>query len=134
MRKLSGFHLIEILITLTIISILTALLIPIYTNYFVQTKRIEAAMLLSQLALAIEKYYIENNTYREATLSLLHFPEVIIDGNYRLSIRQATNYDYLLAAKPLGKQATRDNRCKTLLLSSTGKKMVTGKGTIQECW
>ena len=132
--KDAGFHLIEILIVLAIISILSAFYLPSYLQYLVQERRLEAETMLSKLAIAMEQYQIEQNTYQQASLEKLHFSEFIVNNNYKLTIQSATDFDYVLAAMPLGKQEENDKRCGTLLLYSTNAKAVTGYGGIEECW
>lgn len=135
MKKITvGFHLIEILITLAIISILITLGIPMYSHYVTQERRLEAATILSQLALALEQYHIEQNSYEQATLPLLHFPKTIAKNTYQLAIQSATDTQYFLTATPLGIQAIRDVACATLTLNAKGEKGNTGAKEADECW
>lgn len=130
----SGFHLIEILITLVLVSVLTAIAIPVYTQHIVHAKRLEAAGMLSKLAIAMEKFHIENNSYQKATLNKLRFPKIIVSKQYELLIQSADDDDYLIVAKPLGYQAEKDVECGSLMMNSFGEKMVTGSRTVDECW
>ena|SRR3989338_8337717 len=130
---LKGFHLIEILIVLAIVGILAAFSIPLYSQYRMQERRQEAAQILSQLAIAMEKYQVEQNTYQDATLNLLHFKELIADHRYQLIIQSATENDYFLVAKPLETQAENDP-CGALTLNSRGEKGITGTEKIEDCW
>lgn len=131
---MKGFHLIEILIVLVIISILTTLAMPLYSQYLVHERRLEAASMLSKLAIAMEQYHIEHNSYQDATLAGLNFSEIIAKNNYRLVIQSAADHDFLLAAKPLTHQAEKDEACGSLTLHSNGEKGVTGPGRVEECW
>jgi len=133
-KSIYGFHLIEILMTIAIIGITASLSFPLYTQYLVQARRVEAKNTLSQLALAMEQYHIEHNSYEDATLVNLNFPEMIAKENYQLSIQNATGQDYLLSAIPLGKQLEKDRECQTLSLNAKNEKMITGHGSIAECW
>lgn len=130
----NGFHLVELLIVLAMIGILTALSLPIYSQYVVHTRRLEAARTLSKLMIAMEQYHIEHNTYQDVTLATLNFSELIVKNNYRLLIQAAHHYDYVLVAKPLGQQAEKDSRCAELTLASNGEKGITGLGKAEECW
>ena len=129
-----GFHLIEVLITLAIISILTAFCLPLYSQYTVQARRLEAKTILSELAIAMEKFHIEHNTYEGATLAALHFSDWIAKNNYRLLIQTATNNDYTLIAYPHAKQAEKDAQCASLILHANNKKEISGDGKTNECW
>jgi type IV pilus assembly protein PilE len=132
--QVSGFHFIEILMTLAILSILIAFAIPHYNNYFVQSRRLEAASVLSQLALALEKYHIENNSYEHVSLEILKFQHFIVNNYYHLKINHASKTDYLISAKPLKDQFRKDKNCKTLFLNSKGERKISGNGKLQDCW
>lgn len=130
----NGFTLMEILSVIAIISIISTLSFPLYTDYLIHTRRLEAASILSKLAVAMEQFHIEHNTYENATLAALNFSEVISKNNYRLMIQTANNDDYTLSAIPLGKQAEKDLACATLTIKSNHQKGVTGNGKVNECW
>lgn len=134
LKTFRGFHIIEVLMVLAIIGIVTALAIPLYSQYITSTRRLEAANTLSKLAVAMEKFHIENNSYENATLEALNFSDSIAKDNYHLIIQTASNNNYSLAAEPIGKQAEKDFRCATLVLSANNKKTVTGPGNTEECW
>jgi type IV pilus assembly protein PilE len=114
MKKSFGFSLIELLTTLSIAAIIAAFCLPLYTQYLTKTHRLEAQTILSKLAIEMEKFHIEHNTYESATLDGLGFSENIAKNNYRLSI-QSTQNDYTLFAKRTGKQ-------EEIILYSTGRK------------
>lgn len=59
----AGFTLIEVMITIAIVSILAAIAIPAYNGYILNAKMSEATINLSSLRLAQEEYYLENNAY-----------------------------------------------------------------------
>ena len=129
----AGFHLIELLITLAIIGILIAISVPIYSQHLVTEKRLEACGMLAKLAIAMEQFNIAQDTYAGATLSMLGFPSKIVRENYQLNINLATFNDYVLAAIPLGNQASKDSACGTLLLNSRGERKIEGPGKIEDC-
>lgn len=58
-----GFNLIELMITVAILSILTAVAIPAYTGYVTAAKMTEAKNNIAALKLAEEEYFLEKNTY-----------------------------------------------------------------------
>ncbi|MBO7126042.1 prepilin-type N-terminal cleavage/methylation domain-containing protein [bacterium] len=64
MRK-KGFTLIEIMVVVTIMGILAAVAIPLYSGYANRAKRVEAEEQLMTLASAEEDYF---NTYRQYTI------------------------------------------------------------------
>jgi len=134
MQKIIGFHLIEILIVLSIISIFASITLPRYSQYVAHEKRLEAAGALTKLAVAMEQYQIENNTYENATLENLHFSSTVAKNAYRLYIQTATETDYLLVAAPNDKQAENDPECGALTLDAKGNRGVSGSGEIETCW
>jgi len=131
---MKGFHLIEMLVVLTIFALLIALGQPFYSRYFTHEKRLEAEATLAKLALALEQYHIEHDSYEGATLASLHFPSSIAKDTYRLEIHSATDNDYLLEAKAVGKQAGNDADCRRLTLNADGEHGVIGKGSVEQCW
>jgi type IV pilus assembly protein PilE len=62
-RKTSGFTLIEVLITIAILSILTAIAIPAYQGYITTARQTEGWENLASLKLAQEEFFLENNSY-----------------------------------------------------------------------
>ncbi len=134
MRKINGFNLFELMITLFIIGILSALCLPVYSNHLVHARRLEAEINLFKLANALEQYHIVNNTYQNAELATLGLSEKVAHGQYRLLIRIVSETDYAIEALPLDKQAESDGLCGSLLLNSEGKRGVTGSGELGECW
>jgi prepilin-type N-terminal cleavage/methylation domain-containing protein len=62
-RGRSGFTLVELLVTLLIIGILSAIAIPMFLGQMEKSKRTEAAQNLQALRLLMEQYYNENGCY-----------------------------------------------------------------------
>jgi type IV pilus assembly protein PilE len=131
---LLGFHLLEMLIVLVIIGILAALSVPTYTQYLIHARRFEAENTLVKLAIALEQFHFEHQTYENASLAALGFAEMIAGNHYQLKILSATPYDYELASIPISDWAKKDLLCATLMLNSQGEKSATGTGNIDECW
>lgn len=62
-NRRSGFTLIELMITVVIISILAAIAYPSYTRYVIQTRRSDAQIAIQQMANRLEKFFGYCNTY-----------------------------------------------------------------------
>ncbi len=58
-----GFTLIELMITVMIIGILSAIAIPQYQQYVTKARRAEAKAGLARVQGALERYFTVNNTY-----------------------------------------------------------------------
>ena len=58
-----GFSLIEVLVSLAILGVLTAVAIPAYNGYITTAKMAEAENNLAAIRLAEEEFFLENNRY-----------------------------------------------------------------------
>ncbi|HEY5648619.1 MAG TPA: type IV pilin protein [Nitrospiria bacterium] len=58
-----GFTLIELMVTVSIIAILAAIAIPLYSNYIYRGKQIEAKTLLMTIKVEQEQFMAENGCY-----------------------------------------------------------------------
>ncbi|MBQ3835468.1 MAG: prepilin-type N-terminal cleavage/methylation domain-containing protein [Elusimicrobia bacterium] len=66
-KKKVGFTLIELVIVITLVTILSVISVPIYNNYIRDTKRSEAYIFLSRLRDAQQEYYHEYGTFYNST-------------------------------------------------------------------
>lgn len=128
-----GFHLIEILIVISITALLTLISMPIYSHIMRQAHRLEATLALQKASLSLEYYYNEHGTYAGANLTALHIPSDIAHHQYEMHLEKADNLDFLLIAQPLDKQ-TADIACGALTLNALGIKNIRGHGNVFECW
>lgn len=154
MNRLNGFTLIELMITVVIISILAGIAYPSYTDHVMKSRRADAKGALMAFANAMEKHFTVTNSYcnaattttttagktcTNATGSPTIFPtQSPLDGAtkyYDLTVSAATATTYTLAAARTGAQST--DKCGTLTLTHTGVKGVTGQDTgitAADCW
>lgn len=130
---MKGFSLIELMIALAIISILTMISVPRYTQYMTHAHRVQAVSLLNELSVALEEYYIKQGTYEGADLNHLHININPANSYYQLALL-ADASNYTLTATPTNSQATRDNTCGTLSLTSDGEQHISGSASIEDCW
>lgn len=63
MKNSAAFTLIELLVVIAIVGILSAIAMPIYSDYVLRGKITEATSSLSELRLRAEKFFADNRTY-----------------------------------------------------------------------
>jgi type IV pilus assembly protein PilE len=70
-NRRSGFTLIELMITVVIISILAAIAYPSYNRYVTQTRRSDAQIAIQQVANKLEKFFGYCNTYKTGSANFM---------------------------------------------------------------
>ncbi len=137
-----GFTLIELMITVMIIGILSAIAIPQYQQYVTKARRAEAKSGLARVQSALERYFTVNNKYVTDPLTLLLQPcgaatttsgESCGSGNYTITIADLNGNiaaGYTLTATPVHADAV----CGSFTVDSLNKKTVSGTGTVADCW
>jgi type IV pilus assembly protein PilE len=133
-HKYSGFHLIEILITLTITAIISHWMLSNYQFYIVEERRREAEQALFSCASALEEFAIQYGKFTGATLKKLKINPRLKGRSYELQINLANDNRYIISAHPLERQAKLDKKCGVLVLTSIGEKSVTGSNSAEQCW
>ncbi len=87
-----GFTLVELLIVVAIVGVLAAIAIPMYNSHRATAFRSVAKAALMEQAQAMERYFVRENSYDDATI-----PAAVEGGRYVLSFRN-----------PVGLAATTD--------------------------
>jgi len=137
-RNARGFTLIELMITVAIVGILSAIAYPSYTEYVRRGHRADARAGLLQAQQWLERAATATGTYPTAAL-----PTALSwsgDSTKRYTIALAagnTNAAYTLTATPKGAQT--GDKCGTYTLSNTGVRGANGKtagqsGYDPDCW
>jgi len=128
----SGFTLIEVLITVAIIGILSAVAYPSYTDYVTQSNRTEAKRELARIANKMEQYYVDHRKYTDnmELLGLGVDPYITETGRYSVDTSAQTDGTFTLTATAINSQLSADPECTTLAISHTGQK--TAEST--HCW
>lgn len=135
----NGFTLVEVLIVVAIIGIISAIAIPSYTNYLLQSRRIDGVSFLTEVAGEQIRFSSENNRFATTMAELGYGDEATAlssEGFYTLSITTDNdNQTYVLTATPVaGGPQVKDAECATMTLNSSKQKTVSGTGSPESCW
>ena len=142
-RASSGFSLIELMVTVVIISILASIAIPAYNAQIRKSRRTEAKTALLDLAGREERYFNTNNAYTDVAAKLgyapatstvtLATPMSVGSGYYMVTIALGAP-PYTIVATAVGDQA--QDVCRTLTVDSAGLQTASGIGTNPnvDCW
>ncbi|WP_304055010.1 type IV pilin protein [Nitrosomonas communis] len=140
-KRLSGFTLVETMMTVAVIGILAAIALPAYQEHVRSTNRAEAKGILLEMAQLLERNFTESNRYdlkSDATNFTLPITQSPKTGTAKYIIQFAagmpTQNSYTLEAVPTG--AMTNDACATLTLTHTGVKGVSTNAslTAMDCW
>lgn len=129
-----GFTLIELMITVAVVGILTAIAYPSYLEYIIRSRRVEAQSLLNDAAARQERWRAQNGSYTTTVANLrLAYGDQSEHGFYTLTIAKVANDGgYTLTATRSGSQSA-DRHCGNFTLNAVGIKGVS-TGTVESCW
>ncbi len=132
----SGFSLIELMITVSIVAILAAIAIPSYTAFTRSTNRTDATKAMTFDAQALERCYSQSFTY----IGCAAAPAGTVNssqGFYSITIATPTASSFTITATPIQAPQTGDSACASFSLNSAGTQQAqTAEGTsnTQACW
>jgi len=131
----AGFTLIEILITIAILGILTAIVIPSHNSSTMKSRRTDAKIALMESASSLEKCFVINNQYNHASCASYPASGANIvysaEGHYQIVATNLSATSFTLTATPVsGGMQAGDTRCANFSITSTGAKNATNP----DCW
>jgi type IV pilus assembly protein PilE len=134
-----GFTLVELMITIVIIAILSAIAVPAYRSYVQRSKRSEATSALLRIQAAQEKFFLQNNAYSAnlagAPPAGLGMLTVTDGGNYNLALAVAAG-GFTATATATSTQAD-DSKCQTFTINQNGVRTAADGAAADnttECW
>jgi type IV pilus assembly protein PilE len=136
----SGFTLIELMVTVAIVTILATIAVTSYTSQIQKSRRTEAKSALLDLAGREERLFSTTNTYSSdeaflgyATAAGTPMTNMAFGNGYYTLTAASTASTYTLTATAVGAQAG-DTTCGNFTLNQLGVQGVTGTGTAASCW
>lgn len=125
-RRQRGFTLVELVITVVIAAILSALALTSYRTYTMEARRQAAVTALTDAASRQEQFFLNNRSYTTTVgAGGLNVDASVENGAYLVSIDAATASCpiarcWAMRATPQGKQA--EDKCGTLTYDSDGNR------------
>ncbi len=143
-RIQTGFTLIELMISVAVLSIIAAIALPSFRENIRQGRRLEARSLLLENAQFMERFFTENNRYNlrvdggtAVELPILASPRTG-QSLYTISFDTAaplTADSFNIRATPVAGGAMDGDSCGTYFLSNLGARAnLHNTKTSQECW
>lgn len=138
MKKSRGFTLIELMITVVVIGVLSAIAFPSYTESVRKSKRAEGRTAMMEVLQQQERYMTQNNTYLAFLSSATDTPFKNFSGDNRNTAAytigsRACSGDIKICVEVFGRPAVTDPKVTELTITSTGVKSCTG-GDTSVCW
>ena len=146
-RRVAGFTLIELMVTLVVAAILISIAVPSYQSQVRKSRRTEARNAVMDLAAREERYYSVNNAYTNVALELGYGQDNAVisgrpigSGYYTVSVdlkdpkpdaTPPTRGGFTITATAAGAQL-KDTPCKTFAVDDVGTQTSTPSAT--ECW
>ncbi len=136
-----GFTMLELIITMAIVAILTAIAVPSYNQYVIKANRNVAKSDLMELQQWMERNYSLTNSYltmpsgTAVTAAALPFDNSPRNGTAYYAITFSagpTASTYTLTATPNANQ--NDVACGTLSVTNASVQTSSGTGTAAYCW
>jgi type IV pilus assembly protein PilE len=134
-RRHRGFTMIELMITVALVAILSAIALPTYRQYILRAHRSDALSILSQDQATLERCYAQNFSYLTVCSALPTFPQTSPQAYYSIALSSQTATTYTLTATPINSQ-NRDTTCSTISVDQANQRVgLDSGGTAQSlCW
>ena len=126
---------IELMMTLFIMAILSAIAYPSYLHFLLKRNRSDAITTLAQAQINLERCYAQNFSYNAPCNTLPSFPQRSTQGFYSIRVAHLGTTTYTLSATPIGYQ-TKDATCASISIDQSNvKTAIDSSGVTQtSCW
>jgi type IV pilus assembly protein PilE len=147
-RKQMGFTLIELMITILLISIILGISVPSYRSYVLRAGRTDASTALLRVAAAQERFYLQNGTYAGNGVLAVDPPNGLGIANsksergyYDLAIAPdagglTIGYIFTATVDATGKQKD-DSDCTSISIDQNSRRGANGgyvAAVVEKCW
>jgi type IV pilus assembly protein PilE len=144
-RRPRGFTLVELLITVVILSIIVAIAVPSYMQQTQKSRRTDARNALLDIAGREERYLSVSNAYSQVPSDVGYggaWPQLSTNQYYSLTVQvpapgfPAATPSFLITATPINAQAG-DSACATFTLNQLGQQVAKTSGGVDNttmCW
>jgi type IV pilus assembly protein PilE len=141
MNRQAGFTLLELMISITIVGITTAIALPTYRDSVLKTNRSDAQISMAGLATLEERFYFTHNKYTGDFAELIDgavsgAPVSSENGHYSIALTVATNgREWTMTSTAVDGQA-KDYNCAKMAMTSKGKKTSfdNNDAASTDCW
>ena len=139
-RKLRGFTLVELMVTVAIVGILASIAYPSYQQSVMHGRRTDAIQTITYYRQALERCYSQNFTYVNAGATPCPAaPGAAVastNGYYNITFPTLAATQYTIQAVPVGPQVN-DLQCQVMTVNQSGQTGATnsvGANTTVACW
>lgn len=133
-RAVTGFTLVEIMITLAVVAIIMAIAVPSYQDRVREAQRADGYDALLSIKTLQERYRASNSTY--GTLAQIGAASASAEGYYNVAVSNTSATGYTITATAQGSQAKDEDKgtsCKTLTITVSAANP-RGARTPADCW
>ncbi len=131
-KYMQGVTLLELMIVVVIIGILAAVAYPNYREFAARAKRTEARAMLLDIAIAQERFYLNNNRFADmGELGYPNDPMITDSDSYSVTVTANDASDFSATATyRLGGEE--GDKCSSFTINGAGTQ--TSTGTTANCW
>jgi len=97
-KRLPGFTLLEVMITVAIVGILSAIALPMYYEFVMRSKIVDGTTKLGDFRAKIDRYFQDNRTYRNGALCGVADPLVSAADYFAVTCVAPTATSYIIRA------------------------------------